>query len=246
MMGNSNKDIPVAEISNNNYKSIREWREDDRPRERLVKNGAASLSDSELLAILISSGTKNFSALDIAKTLLDKYESVSNLATCDYSEFKNIKGLGFARAITLTAAFELAKRVGMRPFTGKSVMRTPEDIANHYIPRFLGARKETFHTLLLNSANHVFRDVVISEGILNASIVHPREVFRIAITESAASVILLHNHPSNSTEPSLEDINITKQLVEAGKLIEIKVLDHIIIAGNSFTSMARRGFVKFY
>lgn len=230
-------------IGNSGYKAIREWRIDDRPRERLMKHGAETLSDAELLAILITSGTKGFSAIDAARMLLQSHENLTNLSSCDYSQFKQIKGIGSAKAVTLAAAFEISKRIKIPNFDNKEIIKTPDAIAEAYIPKFQGLKKEIFLILLLNSSNQIFREVKISEGSLNASIVHPREVFRIAITESAASIILMHNHPSGNQAPSKEDMNITKQLVESGKLLNIRVLDHLIIAGENFYSFAREGFI---
>jgi DNA repair protein RadC len=220
--------------------AIHEWREDERPRERLLKSGAHTLSDAELLAILISKGTKSFSALDVARELLKHFKDLTGICSRDVSELSKIRGIGQVKAITMAAVFEIARRIESEPFSLKKIFRSPQEIANFYIPRFRGARTEKFWILLLNSANQVFREVLVSEGSLNASIVHPREVFRIAITESAASIVLLHNHPSGNTEPSREDIAITKQLVSAGELIDIKVLDHIIIAGETYTSLAEK------
>jgi DNA repair protein RadC len=225
------------------FKSIRYWKEDERPRERLILHGAESLSDSELLAILINTGTTGFSALDAAREMLEQYSTITNLVSCDISELKKIKGVGPAKAVKLTAAFEIARRIKAEPFSKKKIFRTPEDVAQHYIPKFQGERVETFITLLLNSSNQVFREDEVAKGTLNSSIVHPREVFRFAITESAAGIILIHNHPSGNSEPSKEDLLITKQLVEAGKIIDIRVLDHIIIAGDSFTSFAQKGII---
>ncbi|MFA6569881.1 MAG: DNA repair protein RadC [Bacteroidota bacterium] len=232
-----------ADISEKVFSPIRNWRQDERPRERLATHGSESLSDAELLAILISSGTKGFSALDAGRDLLEKYSSLSNLASCDLSELKKTKGLGPAKAVKLVAAFEIAKRVKAEPFSSKKNIRTPADIANYYIPKFHGEKKEKFYTLLLSSANKIIREVQVSEGTLNGSTVHAREVFKIAISESAASIILMHNHPSGSPEPSPEDIGITKQLVEAGNIVGIKVLDHLIIAGDSYTSFVQRGLL---
>ncbi len=224
------------------YKAIREWREDEKPRERLLKHGANTLSDAELLAILIGSGSVGFSALDAARELLNN-RTMTDLASCDPSVFKKVKGLGDAKAVTLAAGFEIAKRVQAEPFSGKKTIKSPDDVAKMYIPMLRGAPREVFRCLLLNTANQIFREIIVSEGSLNASIVHPREVFKHAITESAASVILMHNHPSGNPEPSREDINITRQLAEAGKIIDIKVIDHIIIAGDNYTSLARMGLL---
>ncbi len=231
------------DTSKEHYRSIRYWKEDERPRERLQRHGSHSLSDAELLAILISSGTKGFSALDAARKMLDDYFSLTNLSACDLSEIKKVKGLGLAKATKLAAAFELAKRIKAEPFSPKKIFRGPEDVAGYYITRFFGERVEIFKILLLSSANQIIREAEISKGTLNSSVVHPREVFRLAITESAAAIILIHNHPSGNSEPSKEDILITKQITEAGKIIDIKVLDHIIIAGDSFTSFAQKGLL---
>jgi DNA repair protein RadC len=230
-------------VESTGYKAIREWRVDDRPRERLMKHGAETLSDAELLAILISSGAKGISAIDVARVLLDTHENLANISSCDYSQFKQIKGIGTAKAVTLAAAFEISKRIKLPEFWERNIIKTPQDLAESYIPKFRGIKKEMFLILLLNTSNQVFREVKISEGSLNASIVHPREVFRIAITESAASVILMHNHPSGNKTPSEEDIKITRQLVESGRILNIRVLDHLIIAGESYYSFASENLI---
>jgi len=220
----------LTKKENNNIppkKSIKELNEDDRPRERLKKYGAAYLSDSELLAILIRNGTKGYSAIDIARDLISEFKNLANLFSCDYSVFKKFNGLGDTKAITLAAAFELVKRIKAQPFEKNNKIQKPEDIANYYIPRLKGINNEIFRVLLLNSSNKIFREIIISQGTLNASIVHPREVFKIAISESAASIILLHNHPSGNPEPSKEDIIITRQIIDSGEIIGIKVLDYL-------------------
>jgi DNA repair protein RadC len=226
------------------YRAIRELRADERPRERLLRYGAETLADAELLAILIGSGTRGFSALDVARELLRRFENLTELSRRDVSELRSVPGIGQVRAIVLAAAFELVRRIQAEPFTARKVIRSPEDVARMYIPRLRGARKESFRVLLLNSANQVQREVLVSEGTLDASLVHPREVFRLAITESARSIILLHNHPSGNAEPSPQDIAITRQLVSAGKLLDIPVLDHIIIAGEGYTSLRERQLLE--
>lgn len=237
----ANKEKPVN--SESNHKSIREWREDERPRERLIKHGASSLSDTELLAIIIRSGTKGNSAIDIAREMINSYSNLTGLVSCDFSEFKNFKGLGPTKAVTLAAAFEIGRRFLSEPYETKKRISQPEDVAYYYIPRFRGENTEIFRVLLLNSSNHIFREIVVSRGSLNASIVHPREVFKTAITESAASIILLHNHPSGNPEPSKEDIQVTRDLVQAGEIIGIKVYDHIIIAGDKYRSFLQMGLL---
>lgn len=223
------------------FKTIREWRPDERPRERLSKNGASTLSDSELLAILIGTGTAKKNAVDVARALLDKYGDISRVSSCDISELTQISGIGYAKAVKLAAAFELNKRISFDSFESKKRFSSPNDIAEYFIPRLRDARKEMFFVLLLNTSNQIFREIKVSEGILDATVVHPREVFRLAITEGASSVVVLHNHPSGNPSASEEDKNITKQIYKAGKIIGIKLLDHIIIAGDKFTSLAREG-----
>lgn len=217
--------------------TIKEWRNDERPRERLLQRGSPALTDAELLAILIKTGTRGLSALDIGRSILLRYGSLNEIASRDITEIKTFKGMGLVKAITLAAAFEVGRRMQSEPFAQLDTIRSPQDVANIFIPRMRGLRKEQFHVLLLNSANRIFRESLVSEGSLNASIVHPREVFRIAVIESAASVIVLHNHPSGNLEPSAEDIEITRQLVEAGQILGIPVHDHIIITGESFASL---------
>lgn len=223
------------------FKSIKEWSEDDRPREKLLLKGPEALSNSELIAILLATGTKNLSAIDCARMLIDKFETLESLAKRRLGDLKSVKGIGEAKAITLMAAFELARRVKPKKFDGSRVIRSPEDIAAIYIPRLKDEVQESFRILHMDSANALIRERVITKGLLNMSLVHPREVFRDAISESAKSIMLLHNHPSGNPSPSSMDIKITKQLQKAGELLEIPVLDHIIIAGDSFTSLQSLG-----
>jgi len=225
------------------YKPIKEWRKDERPRERLLSNGPSSLSDSELLAIVISTGTKSVSALDLARSLLERFQSLSELASRDVSELKSIKGIGTAKAVTLSAVFEISRRIQSFNLDESTIFHSPDDVANYFIPRLFGLKQERFYVVLLNSSNRIIRVKLVTEGTLTASLVHPREVFRYAITEAAASIILVHNHPSGNPQPSADDIEMTKKLVSAGKLIDIPVLDHLIIAGKNFTSFARLGLL---
>ena len=227
------------------YSTIKEWPEDERPREKLIRHGAASLSDSELLAILINIGTKKFSAVDVAKKLLREHKSLRNIASLSVADLKQKKnkGIGTAKAVTIVAAFELARRISAAGTENDQPIRTPEDIAQRFGPQLRDLRQEVFMVLCLSSSNKIINERIITKGLLNSSLTHPREVFREAILENAASVILLHNHPSGNLEPSREDISITKQIVEAGKIIGISVHDHIIIAGDGYTSMMERGLM---
>ena len=215
----------------------------DRPRERLMQVGVSALSTRELLTLLISSGTSKRSADHIAHDILERFTSLADLASRDVVELMSIHGMGQAKATTLCAAFELARRIQSEPFSDRTTVSTPAILAQLLIPRMRHLRTESFRVVLLNSANQVIRDVCVSDGSLNAVLIHPREVFRLAIAESAASIIVAHNHPSGNAEPSPEDITITKQLVEAGRIVDIRVLDHLIIAGNTYTSFVERGLL---
>lgn len=225
------------------HSKIKDWSHEDRPREKLEQRGPAALTDAELLAILIGSGTQRITALDLAKTLLNEYENIAELAKCNFQELRQFKGIGKVKAIKLVASFEMLRRMQAHRPAKKTKIKTPEDVAEKFIPVLRDLKKEIFRVVLLDSANQIIRDVTISEGTLNASLVHPREVFKAAIDERAASVILLHNHPSGNPEPSAEDISITEQLRQAGKIMGIPVRDHIIVAGAQFTSLAQLGYL---
>ncbi|MBI5181995.1 MAG: DNA repair protein RadC [Nitrospirae bacterium] len=222
---------------------IKEWPEDDRPREKLLKKGSTVLSDSELLGILIAKGTREKSAVDIGRELLKKYNSLYNLSSRLSSEFSSIKGIGPSKAATITAAFEIARRVQKKQDSPTITFKSPKDVADHYIPLMRDMKKEVFKAALMNGANRLIKDITISEGILNASLVHPREVFREAVLEPTSGIILIHNHPSGDVKPSEEDIKITRQLVEAGKIFGIKILDHVIIARDNHISLADTGII---
>ena len=225
------------------HSKITDWPKEERPREKLMAHGASGLSDAELLAILIRTGAGNITAVDVAKRLLIDYQSLDRLASRSIQDLRQFKGLGNAKSITLIAAFELGRRSASLQRPEKKQISSPEDIVRYYQPLMRDLKQEQFRIILLDSANHRLADQVITTGILNSSLVHPREVFRRAIAEPAASIILLHNHPSGNPEPSAEDIQITRQLVEASKIIGIPVHDHIIIALDSFTSFAERGLL---
>ncbi|MFZ4619861.1 MAG: RadC family protein [Bacteroidota bacterium] len=227
------------------YSAIKEWPENERPREKLISRGAGALSDSELLAILINNGTQNLSAVDVAKNLLSEHRSLRNIGSLTVADLKQKRnrGIGTAKAVMISAAFELARRISVKSVENDAPIRSPEDIADRFAPQLRDLKQEVFMVLSLSSANRIIRERTVTKGLLNSSLTHPREVFREAILENAASVILMHNHPSGNLEPSREDIAITKQIVEAGKIIGISVHDHIIIAGDGFTSMMERGLM---
>jgi DNA repair protein RadC len=224
------------------YKITR-WPKQERPRERLLQHGPQPLTEAELIGILLGKGTRKKTAIDLARELLDQYESLQKLFSHSPSELMKVKGIGSAKAATLSAAFELVRRIQSQRNIAKSSFKRSSDVANHYLPLMRDLRKEVFKVLLLNRANRLVKEVTISEGTLEASIVHPRDVFREALLEPAAGIILIHNHPSGNPSPSEEDLRVTKQLVEAGKLLGIKVYDHIILAGENYRSLADEGLI---
>ncbi len=224
------------------YKITR-WPKNERPRERLLQHGPQHLTEAELLGILLGKGTRKKTAIDLARELLDRYESLPKLFSRSPSELTTVKGIGSAKAAILSAAFELVRRIQSQKTSDRASFKRSSDVANHYLPLMRDLRKEVFKVLLLNRANRLIKEVFISEGTLDASIVHPRDVFKEALLEPAAGVILIHNHPSGNPSPSEEDLRITKQLVEAGRLLGIKVYDHIILAGESYRSLADEGLL---
>lgn len=223
---------------------IRELPEDERPREKLLKYGVESLSNSELLAILLRSGTKEMSAIDLSNKLLAiDCEGISFLANSSIEEMRQIKGIGDAKASQLIAAIELGKRISTRPKNNKVSITSPQDIANLFMEQMRYYKKEFFKVLLLNTKNEIIMIENVSIGNLNSAIVHPREVFTLAIKKSASSVILVHNHPSGNPEPSKEDIQLTKRLIHAGEIIGIEVLDHLIIGDGLYLSFKEESII---
>jgi DNA repair protein RadC len=220
---------------------ITEWPESDRPREKLMQSGPLKLTETELLAILLRSGSGGNSAIDVARELLRKSGGLNALAQMDYHDILNlkIKGVGPTKAVTITAGLQLARRLQAVSVTPPAmIIRNSDEVAQIYIPRLRDLKREIFMVILLASNNKIIRDTIISEGVLNASVVTPREVFREAILGMAAAVILIHNHPSGNPEPSAEDVHLTRQMKEVGRTMNIPVLDHIIIAGEHYTSLA--------
>lgn len=220
---------------------IKDIPSDDRPREKLTLRGPQSLTDAELIAILLRTGMKGKSVVSVAQDIITKEGNLAKLASRSLSDLRKHSGVGKDKAATLLAAFEISRRVlSQEKWMSERKITSPEDIANIFIPLLRDEVKEQFVVVCLNSANKIIRYEVISVGNLNSSVVHPREIFKSAIEYSAASIILLHNHPSGNPEPSNEDITITKKIVEAGKLMDIPVFDHIIIAGKNYTSFVEK------
>ena len=201
------------------------------------------MSDAELIAILLRTGTKDKSVVSLSQELLSK-ENLATLASKSVAALQKNKGIGKDKAATLAAAFEIARRILSQQKTlSDRKITSPQDIAEEFIPILRDEIKEQFIVVCLSTSNKIIRKEIISVGNLNSSIVHPREVFKVAVENNAASIILIHNHPSGNPEPSNEDISITKKLVEAGKMMEIPVFDHIIIAGNNYTSFVDKRII---
>lgn len=221
--------------------TVKELPQDDRPREKLLLRGAQSLSDAELVAILLRTGRKGKSVVEIARELINSEKNLAMLATKSVKSLTKIKGIGNDKAATLGAAFELSRRIlSQSKWQSDKKITSPQDIAEIFIPLLRDDNKEKFIVVCLNSANKIIKYEIISVGNLNSSVVHPREIFKVAIDNSSASIILIHNHPSGNPEPSNEDITITKKIVETGKIMEIPVFDHLIIAGETYTSFVEK------
>ncbi len=229
------------------YLTIKEMPEDARPRERLERSGPEVLSNQELLAITISTGVVSgkikCTAIDLATNLLKEFDSLKGIAQTDFKQLIEVSGIGPAKACQIMAAFELGKRVAMFTTNNKPIIRQPTDVFDYFRDEMSLLPNEIFRVVALDTKNRILKDKTISEGTLNASIVHPRDVFRFAVIQTAANIILLHNHPSGDPTPSKEDLQITKRLVEVGKIMDIQVLDHLVIAGGKYISMKEMGII---
>jgi DNA repair protein RadC len=223
--------------------TLRDMPEEDRPRERLQRCGAQALSNSELLAILLRTGTAAESAVHVAQRVLKETKGLRQLAGVSVEELTKIRGIGPAKAIQILAGIELGRRLSATRLEETVTIRSPQDASVLLMEELRYLRKEHFVCLFLNTKNHVVGRETLSIGSLNASIVHPREVFLAAIQRSSASIICAHNHPSGDPSPSREDIEMTQRLAEAGQLVGIEVLDHLIIGDGSFVSLKEKGLM---
>ncbi len=221
---------------------IRDVNMEDRPRERLLRQGAESLSNQELLAILLRTGTKEESVLVLANRVLNVFERLHHLKHATIEEMVAIKGIGEVKAIQIIAAIELGRRLAQKHNDEKFTIRSPQDAATYLMPDMTSLNQEHFVVLFLNIKNQIIHKQTIFIGSLNASIVHPREIFREAVKRSAASIICAHNHPSGVPTPSTEDIEVTKRIVEAGYIIGIELIDHVIIGDHQYISLKEKGY----
>jgi DNA repair protein RadC len=218
---------------------VRDVPPEDRPRERLARHGAGALSNRELLALLLGSGTRHGSALDVAERLLDA--GVRGLAARSLLDLESEKGMGRAKATRILAALELGARLASETRLPAPDLRTPAEAARYLLPRYGARAVETFGILALDVRHRLKREAVISVGCLTSSLVHPREVFQEAVVARAAALILFHNHPSGDPEPSAEDISLTRRLASAGSLMGIEVLDHVVLGAGRWSSLKERG-----
>ena len=224
--------------------TIRELPRSERPRERLVDLGASALSSAELLAILLGSGGAGRSALQVGQSVLaEAGGALRRIARQPVAALTAVSGVGLARAVTIHASLELGRRMAAEGRQDGTPVRSPRDVVEYFGPRMEDLPVEEFHVAVLDAQHRLERDITITRGILNSSLVHPREVFREAIAERAAAIILVHNHPSGDPAPSPDDRSTTEQLVAAGRLLDIPVHDHVIIGRGRYTSFAEAGLL---
>jgi len=221
---------------------ILDMQKEERPRERLIKNGPSGLSDSELLAIILRTGTMQENVINLSHRILSQY-NLKQLSQTNLRQLMEINGIKESKAAQIAACFEIARRLESFNEVPKPKISSPEDVYRQLYPRMREKKKEMFIELCLDTKNQIIKEETISMGSLNANIVHPREVFKTALSESAAHIIVAHNHPSGDPTPSREDIEITKKLVETGKIIGIDLLDHVIIGDGRHFSMKEAGHI---
>lgn len=224
--------------------TVKDWPDEERPRERLVKHGVDYLTDAELLGIILVSGYQGKTSVELAKGLLSETKNLRKLDSLSFTEVKSFKGIGLAKFAQIKAALEIGKRLLRETNLPKKKIHNAADLVHYYGPCMRDLKKEKFIAILLDVKNKIIKDIDISVGSLTESIVHPREVLKEIIKESAASVIFLHNHPSGESNPSKNDLDITERLIEACNIIGVKVLDHIILGEDNHFSFAQEGLLK--
>ena len=225
-------------------KSIKYWPEDERPREKLLREGEHRLSTTELLAILLGSGTKGESAIELARKIMLKFKTLRNMSHTDIRKWREIKGLGDAKICKIKAAIEIGRRLAEERIKSEKVtVKKPKDVAEMMMPRMRDLKIEVFKTIYLDGKNQIIDIVEIEEGSTNYANPIIREIFHKALENFASSIICVHNHPSGDPQPSMEDKSFTDALVEAGKILNIKVIDHIIIGDNIYYSFAEHNLI---
>jgi len=224
--------------------TIKEWPEQERPRERLLEQGSDALSDSELLALIIGGGSTEESAVELSRRLLSRMDGFRALADCRPGELEALKGIGPAKIARIKAALEIAKRYNTENIRTGMKVTGSRQLFEHFKHRLGDLKKETFFSLLLDTKHRMLAEEQVAVGSLNESVVHPREVFRRAVREGAAASAFVHNHPSGIPKPSPQDRALTRRLVKAGKLMGIRVLDHVIVGDDRYYSFAEHGLLE--
>lgn len=223
--------------------AIRELPREDRPREKLLRLGPERLSAQELLAIVLRTGTRSVSALSLADRLLHRHSGLRGLACASLADLQKTAGVGSVKAVQIVACFELGKRLMALPDENRRSIATPDDAAALLMPEMRHLDVEVLRALMLDTKGRLIRIETVSSGTLDASLVHPREVFKRAMAVSAASVVVCHNHPSGDPTPSGDDLNVTRRLRSAGEIVGIELVDHIIIGDNRWVSLRREGMI---
>jgi DNA repair protein RadC len=224
--------------------SIKEWAKDDRPREKLLMKGPESLSDSELIAILITNGTREKSAIDLARDVLQlSKNNLPELGKLTVKELTRVKGIGDAKAVAIVAALELGRRRQALSYIDKSVVKSSSDVAAYLQTLLKDHRREVFAVLFLNRANKINHFQIVSEGGMTGTVADPRIILKKALEEDAVSLILCHNHPSGSLKPSRADEELTQKIKDAARHFDIKVLDHLIVGDDGYYSFADEGIL---
>lgn len=226
------------------YTTIKQWAEDDRPREKLLLKGKNALSDAELIAILVRSGNKDLSAVDLSKQILKKAKNnLLELSKFSTSDFLSFNGIGEAKALSIIAALELGRRRRSAEVIEKTAIAGSKDAFNYFMALVEDYQYEGFWILLLNRANKIIKHIQISEGGVSGTVADPKKIFRLSIENGASAIILCHNHPSGNIKPSEQDIKLTKKVVEGGLLLDINVLDHLIIGDEKYLSFADENLI---
>jgi len=227
-----------------NYRyTIKELPEDERPREKLLRNGSEYLSNAELIALIIRTGNRERTAVELAQDILNYFGGLKSLVNLSMEEIQKIKGVGIAKSAEIKAVVELYKRLSASSARERLIVKNPQDAANIVEPELRYLKQEEFRIILLDVKSQVISVPCISKGGLDSSIVHPREVFKPAIKRSSAAIIMVHNHPSGVPDPSNQDIEITEKIIEAGCVLGIEVIDHLIIGDGSYISMKHKGYI---
>jgi DNA repair protein RadC len=223
---------------------VKDYPADQRPREKALQHGIATLSDGELLALLIGSGTRQKNAVDLGNLLLQQAGDLFSLSRRSWEDMRGIGGIGPATGVRIEAAFELARRINRGQLPERQRIRGPEDVFRFYAPVMAHLEKESLRVLLLNTRNEVIKMVEVSRGLVNSTVAHPREIFQPAIQALATGIILMHNHPSQDVTPSAADKQLTQKVAAAGELIDIPLLDHLILARDSYYSFQGEGLLS--